>query len=113
MHFLQNTKYNIIRQIFYFVKTKHKEIKMYIVTGLLIPFIGTTFGAAMVFFMKNTMNKKTEKLLLGFASGVMIAASVWSLLIPSIEMSEENRHFWMDSCKYWIFIWCFLFDYIR
>ena len=43
----------------------------------------------MVFFMRNTMNKRTEKLLLGFASGVMIAASVWSLLIPSIDMSEN------------------------
>lgn len=62
---------------------------MYVITGLLIPFIGTTLGSAMVFFMKNTMNRKTEKLLLGFASGVMIAASVWSLLIPSIDMSED------------------------
>lgn len=62
---------------------------MYIITGLLIPFIGTTLGATMVFFMKNTMSKKTEKLLLGFASGVMIAASVWSLLIPSIDMAEN------------------------
>lgn len=58
---------------------------------LLIPFVGTTLGAAMVFFMKNTMNPKIEKLLLGFASGVMIAASVWSLLIPSIEMSESLK----------------------
>jgi ZIP family zinc transporter len=44
----------------------------------------------MVFLMKNTMNKKAEKILLGFASGVMIAASVWSLLIPSINMAEEQ-----------------------
>ena len=41
--------------------------------------------------MKNKINKKVEKLLLGFASGVMIAASVWSLIIPSIEMAEEQR----------------------
>ena len=53
--------------------------------GLLIPFLGTTLGSAMVFFMKNKMNEKVEKILLGFASGVMIAASVWSLLIPSIQ----------------------------
>ncbi|MBQ3409182.1 MAG: ZIP family metal transporter [Clostridia bacterium] len=59
--------------------------------GLAIPFIGTTFGAAMVFFMKNKMNSKVEKTLLGFASGVMVAASVWSLLIPSIEMAEEQK----------------------
>ena len=57
---------------------------------LLIPFLGTTLGSAMVFFMKQEMNKRLEKLLLGFASGVMIAASVWSLLIPAIEMSEEK-----------------------
>lgn len=57
---------------------------------LLIPFLGTTLGSAMVFFMKKEMNKRLEKLLLGFASGVMIAASVWSLLIPAIEMSEEK-----------------------
>ena len=56
--------------------------------GLAIPFIGTTAGAAMVFFMKNKMNQNVEKILLGFASGVMIAASVWSLLIPSIEMAK-------------------------
>ena len=59
--------------------------------GLLIPFLGTTLGSAMVFLMKNKINKKIEKLLLGFASGVMIAASVWSLIIPSIEMAEEQK----------------------
>ena len=59
-------------------------------TGILIPFIGTVLGSAMVFLMKNKMSNKVEKILLGFASGVMIAASVWSLLIPSIEMSEEQ-----------------------
>lgn len=58
--------------------------------GLLIPFIGTTLGAAMVFLMKNKMSSKLEKALLGFASGVMIAASIWSLLQPAIEMSEEQ-----------------------
>ncbi|MBR3673807.1 MAG: ZIP family metal transporter [Clostridia bacterium] len=63
---------------------------MELVSGLLIPFAGTTLGAAMVFFMKNKMNKMIEKLLLGFASGVMIAASIWSLILPAIEMSEEQ-----------------------
>lgn len=58
--------------------------------GLLIPLIGTTLGSAMVFFMKSEINVKLEKLLLGFASGVMIAASVWSLLIPSIDMAAEQ-----------------------
>ena len=58
--------------------------------GLAIPFLGTTLGSAMVFLMKNKINNKVEKLLLGFASGVMIAASIWSLLMPSIEMAEEQ-----------------------
>ncbi len=63
---------------------------MNIAIGLLIPFLGTTLGAAMVFLMRNQINKRVEKLLLGFASGVMIAASIWSLIIPSINMSEEQ-----------------------
>mgnify|MGYP004558050977 FL=1 len=58
--------------------------------GLLIPFLGTMFGSGTVFLMRNKMNKKIEKLLLGFASGVMIAASIWSLMIPSINMAEEQ-----------------------
>lgn len=63
---------------------------MNIAMVLLIPFLGTTLGAAMVFLMKKEINKKIEKLLLGFAAGVMIAASVWSLIIPSIDMAKEQ-----------------------
>ena len=63
-------------------------MKVYLI--LLIPFLGTSLGAAMVFFMKREMNWKLEKLLLGFAAGVMIAASVWSLLLPAIDMAEEQ-----------------------
>ena len=63
---------------------------MNIIYGLLIPFIGTTLGSATVFLMKNKINIKIEKILLGFASGVMIAASIWSLIIPSINMSQEQ-----------------------
>lgn len=63
---------------------------MKIIIGILIPFLGTTFGAFMVYFMKDKMNRKLQNVLLGFASGVMIAASVWSLLIPAIEMAEER-----------------------
>ena len=71
---------------------------MQIFLGLAIPFIGTTLGAAMVFLMKKEMNKKVEKILLGFASGVMIAASVWSLLIPSIEMAEtQGKVAWIPA----------------
>lgn len=57
---------------------------------LLIPFAGTSLGAAMVFFMKEEMNQQVKKLLLGFAAGVMIAASVWSLLIPSIDLAQTQ-----------------------
>ena len=71
---------------------------MDLVIGLAIPFLGTTLGAAMVFLMKNKINNKIEKLLLGFASGVMIAASIWSLLIPAIEMSEsQGKTAWVPA----------------
>src|SRR5699024_5177843 len=62
-----------------------------VLLGILIPFAGTTLGSAMVFFMKKEMNERLQKLLLGFASGVMIAASVWSLIIPAIEMAEQQK----------------------
>ena len=61
-----------------------------VLVGLLIPFLGTTLGSAMVFLMKDKINPKFQKLLLGFVSGVMIAASIWSLITPSIEMAEEQ-----------------------
>ncbi len=57
--------------------------------GIMIPFIGTAAGAGCVFFLKNTLKLKVQKALLGFASGVMVAASVWSLLIPSMDMSRH------------------------
>ena len=56
----------------------------------MIPLAGTTLGAAMVFFMKKEMSPRTTKSLLGFASGVMIAASVWSLIIPAVEMAQSS-----------------------
>lgn len=57
--------------------------------GILIPFIGTSLGAACVFFMKKAMSDMIQRILTGFAAGVMVAASVWSLLIPAIEQSEQ------------------------
>lgn len=66
---------------------------MNIVIGLLIPFLGTTLGAACVFFLKDELNPLVQKGLLGFASGVMVAASVWSLLIPAIDMSGDMGKF--------------------
>ncbi len=64
---------------------------MNLLIGLLTPFIGTTIGSATVFLMKNSINKTLEKLLLKFASGVMLAASIWSLLLPSIEMANNQN----------------------
>ena len=60
-----------------------------ILVGLLIPFIGTTLGAAMVFILKNEISDKLQKLLTGFAAGVMVAASFWSLLSPALESSKH------------------------
>lgn len=62
---------------------------MNILIGILIPLLGTTLGAACVFFIKKELNQLVSKCLLGFASGVMIAASVWSLIIPAIDMSSN------------------------
>ena len=56
--------------------------------GILIPFLGTTLGAACVFFMKKSLSDLVRRSLAGFAAGVMVAASIWSLLIPAIEQSE-------------------------
>lgn len=66
--------------------------------GVLLPFLGTSLGAAAVFFMKGEMNPKLQKALLGFASGVMIAASVWSLIMPAIEMAEAaGQILWLPA----------------
>ena len=62
---------------------------MNIILGILIPFAGTAAGAACVFFMKNQIRPLVQKMLLGFASGVMVAASVWSLLIPAMDMAAD------------------------
>ena len=61
--------------------------------GLMLPLLGTVLGAAFVFLMKDEMPERVQKTLLGFASGVMVAASVWSLLIPAMEM-EEGKGAW-------------------
>ena len=59
-----------------------------VLTALLIPFFGTALGSAFVFFMRKDMPERLQKTLLGFASGVMVAASVWSLIIPALEMGS-------------------------
>ena len=61
---------------------------MNLLIGIMIPFVGTALGSACVFFLKHEMKPLLQKILLGFASGVMVAASVWSLLMPAMNMSE-------------------------
>ena len=58
--------------------------------GILLPFIGTSIGSGFVFFLKNKINDKLNKLLIGFAIGVMLAASIWSLILPSLELAGSN-----------------------
>lgn len=64
-------------------------MELQVVRGILIPFAGTSLGAACVFFMKKELNSQVQRALTGFAAGVMVAASVWSLLIPAMEQSES------------------------
>lgn len=64
-----------------------------IVQGMMIPFIGTALGSACVLFMKKELNKSIQRSLTGFAAGVMVAASIWSLLIPAIDQSESMGSF--------------------
>lgn len=67
-------------------------MNLIIAKGLLIPFLGTALGSALVFFMKKELDVKIQKMLIGFAAGVMVAASVWSLLIPSMNsVSDMGR----------------------
>ena len=60
-----------------------------VLAGLTIPFVGTSLGAACVFFMKKQFGPKVQKCLTGFASGVMVAASIWSLIIPAMDQTED------------------------
>ena len=64
-----------------------------VIIGLLIPFIGTALGSACVLFMRGNLNRQVQRALTGFAAGVMVAASVWSLLIPSMDQSEHMGKF--------------------
>ena len=63
---------------------------LYSIGGILIPFIGTSLGSSFVFFMRKNMKDNVQKLIVGFASGVMIAASIWSLILPATKMAEEQ-----------------------
>ena len=83
--------------------------------GILIPFLGTSIGAACVFFMKNTLSDKIQRALTGFAAGVMVAASVWSLIIPAIEQSASmgKLSFLPAAIGFWIgILFLLLLDHI-
>ena len=67
--------------------TAGRETDMELVYGIALPFLGTALGAACVFFMRKTLRDSVQRALTGFAAGVMVAASVWSLLIPAIKQS--------------------------
>lgn len=78
-----------------FVNEMSKETNMngIIAIGLLIPLMGTSLGAACVFFMKKELNVRVQRALTGFAAGVMVAASIWSLMIPAIEQCRDMGRF--------------------
>ena len=83
---------------------------MYIETlsAIFLPFLGTVLGAAGVFFLKGEMNRKLQRILMGFAAGVMVAASIWSLIIPAMEQSEHLGK--LAFLPAFIGVWCgFLF----
>lgn len=74
-----------------------------VIYGLLIPFIGTASGSACVFFMKHSLSRQVQRALTGFAAGVMTAASIWSLIIPAMDMSDgmEMLAFVPASIGFW------------
>ena len=86
-------------------------MKMQVFQGILIPFLGTALGASCVLFMKNKLNPLLQRALTGFAAGVMVAASIWSLLIPAIEQSQFSGQwaFVPAVAGFWIGILFLLF----
>ena len=62
---------------------------MYTLPLILIPFVGTAVGASVVFLTRDTVSSRVQNMLLGFAAGVMVAAAVWSLIMPAIELSQH------------------------
>ena len=75
-----------------------------VILGLIIPFIGTSAGAACVFLMKKNLSRSVQRMLTGFAAGVMVAASIWSLIVPAIEQSSgmENLAFLPAFIGFWL-----------
>ena len=73
------------------VRKGEKDMRTEIILGLTIPFLGTALGSGCVFFMKKNLGKTLQRALTGFAGGVMVAASVWSLIIPAMEQAENLK----------------------
>ena len=88
--------FNILSRFFLFSPGYNPSLSMpdgvSLCLGLMIPFAGTALGALTVFFLRDGLQKRTEAFLLGLAAGVMTAASVWSLLLPSIELSRQQGY---------------------
>lgn len=83
--------------------------------GIMIPFLGTSIGAACVFFMRKDMSDMVQRILTGFAAGVMVAASIWSLIIPALEQSESmgKLSFVPATVGFWIgILFLLLLDHI-
>ena len=76
-----------------------------VLQGLLVPFLGTTLGAALVFFLKRDLPEKVQKGLSGFAAGVMVAASIWSLLIPALEGRGGLGRMVVPARDDWVLAW--------
>ena len=89
---------------------------MQLAFGIIIPFLGTMLGSFMVFFMKKKLNWKIEQILAAFAAGVMVAASIWSLILPSLEMTRgfSDKFVWVPSVIGFIagILFLLLLDYI-
>ena len=86
-----------------------------VISALMLPFLGTAMGSACVFFMKGEMSRTLQRALMGFASGVMVATSVWSLLIPAMEQSESmGKMAFLPACAgVWAgFLFLLLLDHV-
>ena len=86
-----------------------------IIKGISVPFLGTSLGAFCVFFLKNELSKGMQKALTGFAAGVMVAASIWSLLLPALEQSDSLGiwRFLPATIGFWIgILFLMVIDYL-
>lgn len=84
---------------------------MGILLGILLPFLGTSVGSSLVFFIKNKINELVERILYGLAAGIMVAASLWSLILPSLQMSKDNYslYFIPTACGLLLGVACLFF----